>query len=381
MTRSTVRDAFAVLVAAARERLAVGFVSADFDFDEPCWDIRALKDRTANSASPRLHFTRHGATDDPLPPDFALAVKSWLILDCGSAGSMGLRLDSARMLWEAILGRRKQASGFRWGDLCLEDLSQAELLMREHWSASTTYKRIINVIGFAEFLAANGVTRELYYRPQTPRIEDFNRHTIAGQQERRDRLPTEAALLGLADIYRELATDPRDRLRIAAIAILVVTGLRIGELLTMPADCEVEEVRCGKPRYGVRYFRKKSRGGAKMFAVRWLTATGAELARPAIAEIRSLTDDARLRAQELERSPHRVPIPGYHWAARMSAAEVSEVLGFSAHRVKFHTIPMETASSIVHPRSRSISYRCASHFCGLSISGTAASRRFLKHYW
>jgi len=199
--------------------------------------------------------------------------------------------------------------------------------MRTHWSESTSYKRVVNIIAFAEFLAARGITRALYYRPQTPRIEDFNRHTIAGQQERRDRLPTEAALLGLADIYRELATEPRDRLRIAAIAVLVVTGLRIGELLTMPADCEVEEVRGGKPRYGLRYFREKSRGGARMFAVRWLTGTGADLARPAIAEIRSLTDAARRRAQELERTPHRVPIPGYHWAARMSAAEVSKAVG------------------------------------------------------
>ena len=328
MTRDTARNAFAVLVATARERFAVGFATVGLDFDEPCWDIRVLKDRTANSASPRLYFTRHGTTDDPLPPNLALAVKSWLILDYGSATTMGPRLDSVRMLWEAILSRHPRAvNRFRWEDLCSEDISQAELLMRTYWSESTIYKRVINIIGFAEFLAARGINRALYYRPQTPRIEDFNRHTIAGQQERRDRLPTEAALLGLADIYRELATEPRDRLRIAAIAVLVVTGLRIGELLTMPADCEVEEVRGGKPRYGLRYFREKSRGGARMFAVRWLTATGAELARPAIAEIRNLTDAARQRSQELERTPHRVPIPGYHWAASMSAAEVSKEIG------------------------------------------------------
>ncbi len=126
MTRDTGRGALAVLVASARERLAVGFVSAGFDFDEPCWDIRALKDRTANNASPRLHFTRHGTTDDPLPQAFALAVKSWLILDYGSAGSMGLRLDSVRMLWEAILGRRKQASRFRWEDLCRRARCQSD---------------------------------------------------------------------------------------------------------------------------------------------------------------------------------------------------------------------------------------------------------------
>jgi hypothetical protein len=180
---------------------------------------------------------------------------------------------------------------------------------------------------FARFLAARGICRPLYYTPQTPRVEDFNRHTISGQQERRDRLPTDAALQGIADIYREHAKEPADRLRAAAVAILVVAGFRIGELLTLPLDCEVEEVRGGKPRYGIRYYKEKARGAEKMFAVRWLTATGAELARQAVHEIRALTQDARTRARALEKTSHRVPIPGFHWAARMTTAEVTLALG------------------------------------------------------
>ena len=89
-------------------------------------------------------------------------MKSWLILDYGSATTMGPRLDSVRMLWEAILNRRKRAaSRFQWEDLCSEDISQAELLMRTHWSESTSYKRIVNIIAFAEFLAARGITSGL----------------------------------------------------------------------------------------------------------------------------------------------------------------------------------------------------------------------------
>jgi len=201
------------------------------------------------------------------------------------------------------------------------------LLMRASWSDSTTYKLIVSLLVFARFLAARGVCRPLYYTPQTPRVEDFNRHTISGQQERRDRLPTAAALHGIADIYREHAKEPADRLRVAAVAILVVTGFRIGELLTLPLDCEVEEVRGGIARYGIRYYKEKARGAEKMFAVRWLTATGAELARKAIHEIRTLTQDARTRARDLEKTPHRVPIPGFHWAARMTTAEVTLALG------------------------------------------------------
>jgi hypothetical protein len=126
-----------------------------------------------------------------------------------------------------------------------------------------------------------------------PRVEDFNRHTIAGQEARRDRLPTEAVLNGLADIYREHAVEPRDKLRAAALAILVVTGYRIGELLTLPLDCEVRETRGGQPRYGLRYYREKSRSGRRLLAVRWLTPIGAALAQEAIDRIRKITHVAR----------------------------------------------------------------------------------------
>jgi len=255
-------------------------------------------------------------------------MKSWIILDRRSAGNMSRRSEAARMLWEAILVRRGgQPGDFRWESLSEEDLSQTELMIRSHWSASTTYRLIVSLLVFTRFLAARGICRSLYYTPQTPRVEDFNRHTIAGQQARRDRLPTDAALEGLADIYRQHATEERDRLRAAALAILVVTGFRIGELLTLPVDCEVEEGRTGKPRYGLRYYKEKARGGEKMCAVRWLTPIGAQLARRAITEIRTVTEGARERARILEQTPHRVAVPGSHWAARMTSDEAARSLG------------------------------------------------------
>src|SRR5260370_29665826 len=104
--------------------------------------------------------------------------------------------------------------------------------MRASWGESTTYKLIVSLVVFTRFLAARGICRPLYYTPQTPRVEDFNRHTISGQQERRDRLPTDAALQGIADLYREHAKEPTDPLRAAAPAILLVTGVRVGRSVT-----------------------------------------------------------------------------------------------------------------------------------------------------
>ena len=320
--------AIRALLAIARQKFAADLHMDVALFDQPVWEVSALRDRSTSLRNQRLYFTQRGTTDQALPASYGNVVKSWIILDRRSVGNMGRRSDAARILWEAIQQRRKRKpEEFSWQSFSEEDLSQAELLMRASWSESTAYKLIVSLLVFTRFLAARGVCRPLYYTPQTPRVEDFNRHTISGQQERRDRLPTEAALQGIADIYREYAVEPADRLRAAAVAILVVTGFRIGELLTLPLDCEVEEVRGGKPRYGIRYYKEKARGAEKMFAVRWLTATGAELARKAIHEIRALTQDARTRARDLEKTPHRVPIPGFHWAARMTTAEVTLALG------------------------------------------------------
>jgi hypothetical protein len=83
----------------------------------------------------------------------------------------------------------------------------------------------------------------------------------------------------------------------------------------------------GKTRYGLRYYKEKARGAEKLFDVRWLTATGAELARKAIAEIRELTEPARSRARILEQNPNRVPLPGYQWSDHLSPHEVATLLG------------------------------------------------------
>ena len=192
---------------------------------------------------------------------------------------------------------------------------------------STTYGRGIQLLGMVRFLAARGICRPLYYVLQTPRTETYSRHTIAGQEERRQKLPSQKALEGVADIYRIHATEPGDRLRACALAILAVTGFRVGELLTLPLDCEVTEISGGKTRYGLRYYKEKARGAEKMFDVRWLTATGADLARKAITEIRAITPQARERAKILEQNPSRVPLPGYDWSDQMSPKEVAKILG------------------------------------------------------
>jgi hypothetical protein len=122
-------EAIHKLVDAGRRRFTADLREDVSAFDTLFWDLSALKDRSTNGANRTVYFTRHGTTDQALPPLYASVVKSWILLDRGSTANMINRMMGVRILWEAILLRHKDASKtFRWEMLTEEDLSHAELL-------------------------------------------------------------------------------------------------------------------------------------------------------------------------------------------------------------------------------------------------------------
>jgi hypothetical protein len=316
-----------VCMAQARFKADLGLTGQDFDATH--WDITSLAHYLTRQRHVYLHFVRHGDRGDPLPTHYAVMVKCWLLLTRGSsAENLTTKLLAARMLWEAICQRcNRDVEAFHWHTLSLADLEAAETLMRHHWAPSTTYKGATRMAKLVNFLAAHGVCPPLHYRPYTPRQRDFSRNTLTGQEARRAKLPSTRALEGLADLYHRGLTEPPDRLRIAAVALLVVTGMRVSELLTLPLDCEVEDCQDGQTRYGLRYHREKTGYGPERTAIRWLSPVQAQLARTAIAEIRDLTASARERARLLEAHPDRVPILDYAADDWLTTRQAKQLLG------------------------------------------------------
>jgi hypothetical protein len=324
---SETREAVQELVALGRRQFTLTLGNTGQHFEDAVWDITSWRTRITTRDTAHLYFTRHGTHDQPLPACFADVVKSWLLLERGAVESMKNRLMAMRVFWDAVCQRRGGGMAeFAWETVCEEDLRQADLLMQKHWALSSAHRLGQRLLHLIRFLAARGICRPLYYTLQTPRPSDFSKHTLAGQDARRAKLPSPRTLAGLADIYHKLAVAPPDRLLAAAISLLVVTGLRVGELLTLPEACEVSETHGDKKAYGIRYYKEKSHGG-KMFAVRWLTPLQAELARPAIAEIRQLTAAARAQAKILEAHPDGIVLPGMEGQQWLTIQEVQAFLG------------------------------------------------------
>ncbi|MGI8467809.1 MAG: hypothetical protein ACR2N3_05085 [Pyrinomonadaceae bacterium] len=301
------------------------------NFDDYSWNIVHLRKQSSSNTNPNLYFTIYGSLETPLPVAFSEIVKCWLILESGNnVKSMVYRLDALRILWKAILSRRGgDATKFHWGNLTAADLAQTEQLMKDNWSDSTVYKRMTNACSFAKFLESRRLIFPIHYKIQTPRVEDTNRHTICGQEENLKKLPTNEALKGLADIYCKFAKEPSDRLLICAVSILIVTGFRIGELLTLPLDCEVDEIRNGINRYGLRFYKEKPGSAERQYDIRWITPQGAELARKLVAEIKEITFLFREQAKLLEQNPDIFPLPGYKWNDELTARETATLLGLT----------------------------------------------------
>lgn len=324
---------YLAFVHAGKARYSVLFEGNEGSFDDNLWEIGFLRSRTVIQARLNLKFYRRNNTTEPLPKIFCNVVKSWLLLSKTSPEYMANRLDCVKILWEVLLIRGHTADNFHWSKLCEEDIRQAELMMLDLWTKETVQNRIPCLTKMIQFLSNYLVCPPFHYKPitgkrfKTGSLEELN-------SRRKTKLPSKRSLEGLARVYSELATDPEDRARIAAIALLAVTGFRIGELLSLPLDCLVmEKDRNGNEVTGIRYYVEKVRGGAYAAGIRWLSPVQAELARQAIDEIKQLTASAREQAKVLEKNPERVEIPGLDAEDLLDVEEAAQAVGLTVHAV------------------------------------------------
>ena len=81
--------AIRALLAIARQKFAADLHMDVALFDQPVWEVSALRDRSTSLQNQRLYFTQRGTTDQALPAAYGNVVKSWIILDRRSVGNMG----------------------------------------------------------------------------------------------------------------------------------------------------------------------------------------------------------------------------------------------------------------------------------------------------
>jgi hypothetical protein len=175
-------DTLDQLIIIVRQQFAMDF--PDGTFDAPIWDASRWKDRPAAQTQRSLYFTRHGTVDEPLPQQYAVIIKSWVILGPRSISFMRQKIATARILWEVLLERcHRRPEDFRWHSLCLEDFCQAELLMLTLFlSEVTTYGLVGCLVELGTFLHGRGICQPFHFTPQTLRPANASGDTASRKE-------------------------------------------------------------------------------------------------------------------------------------------------------------------------------------------------------
>ena len=333
--------AYDAYVMRGRERFRGTFPLGEFD--APIWDTDALAASTATRTQ-SLYFCRHGSTTDPLPRRYAEAVKSWIVTTGGTASRLHQRLFAARWLWKGIEQRLGATAftTFAWADLRHADVLAAEHLMLDaELSLGTVNKAATTMADLVRALALAGVAPAITYTPITPRQGDTNNHRVEDPESRGAGVLSQAALAALADIFHRAVT-PRDRFYSGQMALMIATGIRWNESVTLPLEplvieeVETRDVTGMIVRLPVTFIRRhkaksKRAGGAGRpnSELQPLTPQQAELARMAVARLVKSCAEARALAARLERDAPRWVWPSAQRPAYLRLVDLVEVLGCS----------------------------------------------------
>jgi hypothetical protein len=175
-------------------------------------------------------------------------------------------------------------------------LDVAAQVAREHYSNAYAAGR--EIAALAKFLTAHELTvSSLDWKNPIRRPSDSTRTGAEAKKKREAKLPSQEILDAIADIFAEDPVDDQEIFVTSTVAILLCAPSRIGEIIELTSDCEVQErKRDGSIAYGWRFRPKK--GGAPM--IKWIPDVMVEIAKEAIARVRRITQPARDLAEWLE---------------------------------------------------------------------------------
>jgi hypothetical protein len=183
-------------------------------------------------------------------------------------------------------------------------LDRAAAVAREYFDAPYPVGR--EIAALSTFMVEHGfLSHDPAWKNPVKRPQDTVRTGRAAAERREKKLPNEEGLDLLAEVFAGDPSDPRDIFVTSVTVMLMCAPSRIGEILALPHDCEVEQTtKKGELAYGWRFEPEK--GGAPM--IKWIPAPMVELAKLAINRIRHLSALSRRVAAMYEDHPERLPM-------------------------------------------------------------------------
>ncbi|KDP85762.1 integrase [Cupriavidus sp. SK-3] len=265
-------------------------------------------------------------------------------------------------------------TGHDIGELRKDDLDRAAAMALHRERDTSAYKVIGHMEEFADALDRHGLCRvrldwrcrrKIRPRSLTPdRIEDL---PVAVS----DRLPSEEVMCALGQLYQvipraesvEDATGA-DRILILVATILICTGLRIGEMLTLPAK-PISVARDGSR--NLRYARLKGR--ADDVTVEWYS-------KPLLSETVEVVEAAVAELCEATAGPRQVAMRAYRHGSLLSRRSLPKTLDtYDIQAV----LGLKSRNIVQFLRAREIPFEIVRR--GLRVDRVALLKGIARDHW
>gem|GEM_PF-1490104 len=295
-------DNMNAFITAAKSCAAFGQIT----WGAECWNITdsQTKDRGHKQREYNLWFTQHqdGVRSSRTPglafiEPFASFVKALIRLrhefNNQTCGNHMIIIQAMRYLYDEL-----KYNNYNPVYLTTEHFIRSEKLIQNKLSPRTARQLGIYLVYIARILNDNYLTcTPLYFRTSVPAVESSDRLSESAKKRRYDLLPSQEIIDAIIEISHKVK-DKADKIRINIIKILLFTGFRLGEVLTLPIDTLVKE----GDKIGLRYWPEK---GATT-RIKWLPTVSGKFIEDVVHELVGLTQEARELAIWFDKNPEKL---------------------------------------------------------------------------
>ena len=295
-----------------REELTV--FGSDLDWDSETWDLTGYVVFRARLSRVRVRWlnfdTSIAESGLSMKQPFLNFAKSYFRYQHGFHPTKAylFRLFALRALERALCAVPDNGSEPKIEDVDGAVFNRAAQLIGDKYGVRTAYCIGKNLEWIASFIIEKRLTRVSFsWKNPLHRAPDNDRVGQEDDMARARKIPTEEVLNALAKAY-VTATTPRDILITSTAAVLCSAPVRIGELLTLPVECEHQDSSSEKKRYALRWWPEK--GADPM--LKWIVPSIEQVTQDAVKRLRQLTEPWRKVAKWYEDHPDEIYLPEEH---------------------------------------------------------------------